>query len=785
MQTDGISRRRARAACTAAVIWGLLASAATAAPEGVSVVGQSVAQVLKDAESRGVRIIFTDQTVPPGLRVAAEPTAHDEIGRLREILRAHGLSLDETSPGVYVVTPQHPAKVVVPAVTTIRTAAAVDQVQISASRYTIDELSTGDVLRAGKVELERQPALFNDAIRSIRRFPGTAGQDVSSRTFVRGGTPDDNLVMLDGVPLYEPFHLRGLPVNFGVIDPAVIDGVDFHSGVLPIEHGSRMGSQVNMHLRDPGDEFSGRVALGMLDASALMSGPLPDDRGDWLFFARRGLYGRVTQMTEPGVGQPKLLDGLTRVRYRFEDGGELTFGSLGATDHAFVVSAPAGFVIDDTSRRRYAWTAYDKDWGRLQSRTRLTYTSIDSRRNGMLFEALNSSGILDDRQHLGSAMLEQAWTLALGSGDAMRWGVSMHEDRAHLDFYRAMTLEENLATFFLREPHTVENLGLKAALHEQGLYWGITHGIASGLTLDAGFRWAHASYSTGQAGDAWDPRVSLRFDVSSATRLRASIGRMTQIWGAAELPVEQGQFRFAEPSRSTMEVLAAEHDFASTLSVRAELFRKRIAHPRPRSENLFFQGAFLPELRPDELVLRPRAARMSGFDLYATATLSDRLDAWLSYSHSYADDWLDGRRVPRAWNQPDALGLGVSMHGHAWLLSAEVFAHTSWPLTPLSSAPAAGTPADGLGTIASNAGPLNSAQSGRFVSVNLKAARIVRLPYGTLRMQAEVVNATDRANECCGEVAFTRLVPDGEIAESLDRHSWLRVVPYASIVWEF
>src|SRR6185295_5330617 len=192
--------------------------------------------------------------------------------------------------------------------------------------------SFADAFHMQSVDLQKQPANFNDATRSIRRFPGTAGQDFSSRTFVRGGTPDDNLILLDGVPLYEPFHLPGLPSNFSAIDSSLGSGLDFYSGVLPQEYSGRMGGLMNLHLPEVDDMPRARVSLGSLAASALASGPAFGETGDWMFSARKGFLGRFVQVTDPSIGHPNMLDGLGRARYRFDNGNTLTVGGLAIQD---------------------------------------------------------------------------------------------------------------------------------------------------------------------------------------------------------------------------------------------------------------------------------------------------------------------------------------------------------------------------------------------------------------------------------------------------------------------
>jgi hypothetical protein len=283
---------------------------------------------------------------------------------------------------------------------------------------------------------------------------------------------------------------------------------------------------------------------------------------------------------------------------------------------------------------------------------------------------------------------------------------------------------------------------------------------------------AAAQYSTRQSGFVLDPRASLRFDLSSATRARVSGGRMTQIWAASELPVEQGRESFDRPSASDQYVVALEHDFGARFSVRAEAYRKHVAHPRPRIENTFSPNTFLPELRVDAAVVAPESARMRGVDLYATAVFTEHLHGWLSYSNSRAVDVIEGEQVPRAWDQPNALGFGLAAEGRAWLLSANLFTRSGWPSTPLESSGVA-------------AGARNSVRRSKFLSVGLKAAYRMHFTSGTLHFEVEAANATDRTNYCCGELRFTQNPVNGGTTAYVGDRNWLPITPYATIKWVF
>jgi hypothetical protein len=653
------------------------------------------------------------------------------------------------------------------------------QVDVTASRYTIDSMSAGEPLQLVGAALERQPALFDDAARTIRQFPGTAGQDLSSRTFVRGGMPEDNLLLLDGVPLYQPWHLHSLPLNFSVIDPTTIGRVDFYSGVVPVEYGDRMGALDNMHVLDPGERFSGRLSYGSLDTSALASGPLPADKGDWTLFGRQGLFGRSVMARDWDIGHPKLIDTLGRVRYRLDDGSLLTFGGLVARDHADVISFQQFF--DDSSAQAYAWAVYDRSTERLHSRTTLSYTSLRSDRLGQVSDFVDSTGSLDDERRFRSVLLQQNWTLPVSESTTMHWGATLREERARFDYHRTLSFEPTVADFFERPRLSVSSTDTRVALHEQELYWALNRTFGARVTLDAGLHASRAQYSTDQTAYAWDPRVTFRFDMTPQTRLRLASGRMTQISSAAELPVERDLLQFDAPSVSTQHVLSLEHDLGSHVSVRTELFDRRIHDPQPRFENIFFASAFLPELRADRMLIQAQSARMRGADLYATATFNEHLQTWVSYSQSTAVDIVDGQAVPRAWDQRHAAAVGLTTQGRSWMFSAAIFGHSNWPQTPLtlefSEEPIASL-------IGATRGPRDSLRQGRYYSLDIKAAYRHRFSGGSLHLSFEAANATDRTNVCCDNANFTRFSSAGVIPLP-ERHDWLPILMYGTVSWEF
>ncbi len=113
-----------------------------------------------------------------------------------------------------------------------------------------------------------------DILRSLQTLPGvrTTG-DVSSRYYVQGGAGNQNLVLLNGVTVYNPFHALGL---FSVIDPEMINNMEFYKGGFSSEFGGRLSSVLNLRTKDGNkNRISATGSASMLTGKMLVEGPIP------------------------------------------------------------------------------------------------------------------------------------------------------------------------------------------------------------------------------------------------------------------------------------------------------------------------------------------------------------------------------------------------------------------------------------------------------------------------------------------------------------------------------
>lgn len=134
-------------------------------------------------------------------------------------------------------------------------------------------------------ELEAIPqGVELDLFRALQYVSGvkTTG-DISSRYYVRGGSADQNLILLNGVSVYNPFHALGI---FSVIDPEIVNSMELFKGGFPAEYGGKVSSVLNIITKDGNrKKVSATGALSLLTGKVMIEGPIPN--GSYIISGRK------------------------------------------------------------------------------------------------------------------------------------------------------------------------------------------------------------------------------------------------------------------------------------------------------------------------------------------------------------------------------------------------------------------------------------------------------------------------------------------------------------------
>ncbi|MBN2610496.1 MAG: TonB-dependent receptor plug domain-containing protein [Bacteroidales bacterium] len=219
----------------------------------------------------------------------------------------------------------------------------------------------------------------SDLLKAIQLMPGIqSGGEASSGIYVRGGSPDQNLFLLDGVPVYNVNHLFGF---VSVFNTDAIRNVSVIKGGFPARYGGRLSSVIDIRMKEGNNkEFHGEGSIGVVASKISLEGPIIKDRTSFIVSARRSYLDVLAQ---PII---KAIDDFATVRYYLYDANAKINHQVNKNNRLFL----SLYLGDDVGFYRYKdryiydevkYTRQDKtgiQWGNITSALR--WNSIISNR---------------------------------------------------------------------------------------------------------------------------------------------------------------------------------------------------------------------------------------------------------------------------------------------------------------------------------------------------------------------------------------------------------------------
>ncbi|MFN8395949.1 MAG: TonB-dependent receptor [Bacteroidia bacterium] len=156
-------------------------------------------------------------------------------------------------------------------------------------------------------ELERLPSLMgeSDVVNLLRMMPGVhQSGDGSQGFYVRGGGPDQNLILLDGATVYNASHLFGF---YSIFNSDALKDVKLVKGGFPARYGGRLSSVVDIQAKDGNlQQWEGGAHIGLVSARVMIGGPIVKGKTSCFFSARRTIlepyFALINKVTVPQQG---------------------------------------------------------------------------------------------------------------------------------------------------------------------------------------------------------------------------------------------------------------------------------------------------------------------------------------------------------------------------------------------------------------------------------------------------------------------------------------------------
>ena len=195
------------------------------------------------------------------------------------------------------------------------------------------------------------PGVGEDVLRSLQTLPGvSAPNDFSSQLVIRGSGPDQNLIIMDNIEIFNPYRLYGV---FSMFNPETLEDINLITGGFPSKYGDRLSAVLDVSNREGSKTryITGQTNINIANANLVFSGKLPFKNipGSWIVSTRRSYYDLILAPFAKNAG---LIDESASFPSFQDVQGKLTFGPF--NDHKFVLngifSKDAVDIIPGSSR---------------------------------------------------------------------------------------------------------------------------------------------------------------------------------------------------------------------------------------------------------------------------------------------------------------------------------------------------------------------------------------------------------------------------------------------------
>ncbi|MCE3294821.1 MAG: hypothetical protein K0R65_535 [Crocinitomicaceae bacterium] len=408
----------------------------------------------------------------------------------------------------------------------------------------IESTNSGTIeLQLDKVE--KLPMILGekDVMRVIQLLPGVkSGGEASSGIYVRGGGPDQNLILLDGVPIYNASHLFGF---FSIFNSDALSNVTLIKGGFPARYGGRVSSVLDMRMKEGNlKKYNVEGSIGLLSSRILVEGPIKKDRTAFAFSARRtylDLLYRPFMLAKGYDGGYFFHDFNGKIHHKINDKHHLFFSGYFGLDKVF-------FNMKETTSYDDDGTEYkNKFKTRLQWGNSIGVVRWNYRMGPKLF--LNTTATFSKYKFLIGMedITEIKPTSGAGSTEEFKIGYNsgITDWGLKSDFTYFPNPNHNIKFGVAETYHTftpgvsyidvdAQGVAIDTSFgsnvqysHEVNLYFENDHKISERLKLNYGLH--HSIFFTnGKVLQALQPRFSSNFMLDEKSSVKFGVSRMAQ-----------------------------------------------------------------------------------------------------------------------------------------------------------------------------------------------------------------------------------------------------------------
>lgn len=402
-------------------------------------------------------------------------------------------------------------------------------------------------------QIRNTPSILGEAdlLKTIQLLPGVqAGMEGFSGMYVRGGGPDQNLVMLDGIPVYNADHLMGV---FSVFTPEAVKNVTLFKSSFPARYGGRLSSIVDVRTND-GDmnRYHGAFSIGTLTDKLHIEGPIVKGRTAFSLSARGThtafLKNLIIDKDENYTDKYNyyFFDLNAKINHKFNDRSRLFLGFYTGKDHFHFNSqehftqntTESGSHFEDKSRLNWGNTIAYARWNYVFNNRLFCNTTVSYNRYRMSM----AQDMKERYMYNGRTQDEYLYSSEFTSG-IRDWSARMDFDYTPLPQHHIKFGAEYIHHAFSPETNTSRVRDMNSGTVQEDTtyhaYNGVLHGqevsvygednlaLGDRLSVNAGVRLS-LFHTQGKSYFSAQPRLSARYLIGNGFSAKASYTAMAQ-----------------------------------------------------------------------------------------------------------------------------------------------------------------------------------------------------------------------------------------------------------------
>ena len=391
-------------------------------------------------------------------------------------------------------------------------------------------------------KVKKMPVILGetDVLKTAQLLPGISeGSEGNSGLYVRGGSPDQNLILLDGIPVYNPNHLFGF---YSVFNTEAIKNMKLIKGGFPARYGGRLSSVVDLRMKEGNTKkMSGGVSIGLISSKFNLEGPIVKDKTSFFISARRTYVdlfsdNLINAATDFDQSSYYFYDINAKVNHKFSDKHRLYISYYTGRDSGKSndKNEGSGSKLEAQELNRLSWgnSIYGLRWNwllgsRLFLNTTMAYSSYDYLNDETFKNKYQAGSSTINKEY--SAKVESGINI-FSTGLDFSWNpTSKHYFRFGGKYYHHKFNTGMNSNKFLSSENIAESVVESEMIYgkEANLFLEDTYQISQKLSANMGVHYSLFNVKS-KTYSSLEPRFSVKYDMNDKIQFNAGAAIMQQ-----------------------------------------------------------------------------------------------------------------------------------------------------------------------------------------------------------------------------------------------------------------